>query len=304
MMKMPALTVMCRALVVLLSAAVAGCTTVNNNNINANTQRQTNQQVQVEAEGAVRAGEGVGATPAAGRPRVTPEDLGTPLAELHRNFTGKIMLAGRLMPLPEGEWYLAARGVGHGRGNDINETLLLLRQSGPSLSGLAMYTANPLAKPSSGYRLFPSCADSNYLFADVRTAAPDGRQDCFSIQFVSEAALRAPRAGPLVKALVDAANARNLAIPETMLVASFVEAEPTHVVVFTLYLNPDLAGVPPAPSVVRAESDWASFNLQRDPARAAYVQRLQAWGQAWRIALLDAFEGRGIHVSPEAAATP
>lgn len=60
------------------------------------------------------------------------------------------------------------RGIARGHGSDVNEELLMLRADGNSVSGFLTYSANPLAKPASGYRLFPSCSDSNYLYADVR----------------------------------------------------------------------------------------------------------------------------------------
>ncbi len=181
---------------------------------------------------------------------------------------------------------------------------ILLRQSGHNVSGLLIYSANPPAKPAPGYPLFPSCSDSGPLFADVREATPGGVQDCLSIQFVSEAALRAPNAPPTVRALVNGANARNLAIPETLLVTSLVQANQMHGHVFTLYLNPDLAGVPPEPSTVRAESGWARFNLDKDPARTAYLERLKAWCEGWHDVLKQAFDGRGAHVPPGVGATP
>ena len=292
-----------------LLLTLIGCTTVTNNNISANTQRTTDQQMQVAAMPGVRAGQ-AGVVPAPAQPSARPgppprpADLGVPLADLRRNYSGSVLLAGRQAPLPDGEWFLVGRGIARGRGSDVNEELLMLRADGNSVSGFLTYSANPLAKPAPGYRLFPSCSDSNYLYADVREATPGGRQDCLSIQFVSEAALRAPNVPAGVKALVDAANARNLAIPETMLVASLVQANATHGMVFTLYLNPDLAGVPPEPSSVRAQSGWASFNLDKDPTRAAYVQRLKAWSEGWHGVLQTAFDGQGAHVPPGAGATP
>jgi hypothetical protein len=257
----------------LLSLLLPGCTTVNN--INASSQRTTDQQMQVAAASPVRAAQvapapaptQLPATPSAHPARPpSPADLGVPLAELHATYTGSILLAGRQAPLPDGAWHLVGRVIAWGRGSDVNEELLLLRQTGNSVSGFLIYSANPLAKPAPGYRLFASCSDSNRLYADVRQAEPDGAQDCLSIQFVSEAALRAPNAPATAKVLADAANARNLAIPETMLVTSLVQADQTHAMVFALYLNPDLAGVPPEPSTVRAQSGWASFNLDKDPA--------------------------------------
>jgi hypothetical protein len=265
--------------------------------------------MQVAATPGVRAGQAAvapGPSPAPVSP-TTPlkaADLGVPLADIGKIYTGSILLAGRPAPLPDGEWLLAGRGIARGRGTSLNEELLLLRQSGHSVSGFLIYWANPLAKPAPGYPLFASCSDSNRLFADIREATPVGAQDCLSIQFVNEAALRAPNAATAVKALVDVANARNLAIPETMLVASLVRANATHAMVFTLYLNPDLAGVPPEPSSVPVQSSWASFNLDKDPARVAYMERLKAWSEGWRGVLTEAFGGRGVRVPPGAGTTP
>jgi len=56
--------------------------------------------------------------------------------------------------------------------------------------------------------------------------------------------------------------------------------------------------VPPEPSAVRAQSGWASFNPDKDPARGAYLERLKAWSEAWRDVLKDAFDGRGARVPP------
>jgi hypothetical protein len=293
--------------VIMVLLSLLGCTTINN--INANSQRMTDQQMQAAVVPGMRAGQ-VSAAPPPTRPsaaqaaRPSPADLGVPLAELHRTYTGSILLAGRQAPLPDGQWYLAARGVARGRGTDINEELLLLRQSGSSVSGFLIYSANPLAKPAPGYPLFPSCSDSNRLYADVREATPGGAQDCLSIQFVSEATLRASNASVFVKALVDAANARNLTIPETMLVTSLTQASQTHGMVFTLYLNPDLAGVPPEPSTVRAESGWASFNLDKDPARVAYLDKLKTWSEGWHGVMKVAFDGHGVQVPAGAGVTP
>ena len=210
---------------------------------------------------------------------------------------------GHDLPLPPGDWSLLSFNVQ--RDGDSLELLQVVmeRHTGSTAAGLFFAGGQPAGHrlPISG--LTAVCQESDVIENDIRAADPAGEQDCLNVNFASMplfrsgvSALAAGRSGAMQPeaALWFRAFAqldqRNLVVPQTMLVGRLSVVRHGDATLTTILSDPDAAGVKPDPTPSRATNGWARFNLDKDPAKRAFVQRIRAETEAYRVRLLDALD--------------
>jgi hypothetical protein len=286
-----------------LLLALGACTTVTTNQLSVDANRQ-------QTTAAALAANGTGGTPAAAprpgaslqpivrpaalrAPAPTAAEFGGTLPQVGRTYRGSIRFLGRDMPLPGGEWILVVQTLARFSDGTPLDQLGLVRHDGSALSGMLTMVGNPVGHPlAHGWPLNGLCRNSDVISSDVRAAEPMGAQDCQVANFLRTALWREPRETVLLRGIAHALESLNVTPPTTVVgVQTFVADGPYGIEADTFF-NPDQAGVAPELAAQRNQSGWTSFNLTKDPAKAAYVDRVKAWGATWRAAMLGALAGR------------
>ncbi len=237
--------------------------------------------------------------------RASDASLGGAVPEMNRTYSGSVVMLGRTIPLPAGAWTVVARGISAATVDPPSLDIAFIRSSGDALTGLLAIYGTPLGRPASaGFKVNATCAPAEVITADIAAENPGGDQDCLTVRFFRPVTYRDIRANPLVHAIIAQLDARNISAPPVMVGAEVFEADRAHELRMSGYFNPDAAGIAPDLSVQRAQSAWAPYNLPKDPQKVAYVERIKAWGESWRLGLRQLLEERSVPPSADMERTP
>jgi hypothetical protein len=185
--------------------------------------------------------------------------------------TGRLALAGKTIPLPEGPWRIAASG--HGSAKAANGTLfsvtagVLLVRPDPADRAFLLVQTNALPARD-GWGTSPSCEGT--LFTQI-SESRDLHEGCTFVSFA-----RGPhRVGTLLPALSAEAEGT---LPPWALVAGFRVSDRRDMIDMRLGVSPSS----PDPAA------WAEGPAGLDTAHAATLYRLSDWAQTARRATLAA----------------
>lgn len=185
--------------------------------------------------------------------------------------TGRLALAGKTIPLPEGPWRIAASG--HGSAKAANGTLfsvtagVLLVRPDPADRAFLMVQTNALPARD-GWGTSPSCEGT--LFTQI-SESRDLHEGCTFVSFA-----RGPhRVGTLLPALSAEAVGT---LPPWALVAGFRVSDRRDMIDMRLGVSPSS----PDPAA------WAEGPAGLETAHAATLHRLSDWAQTARRATLAA----------------
>ena len=246
-------------------------------------------------------------------PAPSDAEMGGRVPKIGHHYRGSVPYLGRDLPLPDGDWILLVREVVYARPQPDptkpvqppRDHIALVRRDNGVLTGLIEAFGNPDGKPSPiGWPLDAICGSDTVIRSDVRKADPRGDQDCMAVNFINTTRFRDAGAPRFLRSLAVGLDGLNLLPPAIMVGVVIAEADPTHLLTVSVFLNPDAAGITPDHAVQRARSDWASFNLPHDPAKLAYVEKLEAWGRRWRDVMRQQLSNDRVPVPADAAVTP
>ena len=220
----------------------------------------------------------------------------------NENYRGTVPLLGRSIHLPEGEWtVLASQAFSVGNLGVVAVSIALVRHDGPQLRGIVEIATNTRAA-SRGIPLSNVCVTSDVLWNDVREAVPFGRQDCSAIGFQRPVLWRENQKS-FNHQIAQALDALNVQTPNVLVSLAVHETKGGWFIGETWHQNPDAAGITPDLSTQRAQSAWAAFNLAKDPAKAAFVDRLKSEAPAIRTNLRTLLEAPPPYI-PATGLTP
>jgi hypothetical protein len=211
---------------------------------------------------------------------------------------GTVQFAGRAIPLPtlagsSSGWTVVAR-IPIARQDGLRiDNVVLAAWSGHTLTGLVRLTGSDRATPSkTGYRADGNCERSDVNFTAVQSNADFGEQECQMIDFVEVKTIEAQTSPPVMRAAIGDIKLRSLTPPSTMVGAYFRLASREHVLIATYYFNPEIEGIPAPQNPTWSESDWNKYKIANDPAKRAYIARVQSWIGDWKSVLKSGFDGQ------------
>jgi hypothetical protein len=246
--------------------------------------------------------------PPNGRPapvRASDASLGGSVPEVNLSYTGSVELLGRRIPLPAGEWTVVARDFSTDKVDPPSVDIAFVRSEGHRITGLLSIYGTPLGRPApAGFKVNTACTASDVILNEVAAESPGGVQDCLNVRWLRPVIYHDIRSSAFVHNIAAALDARDIGLPAVMVGAEAYEADRGHELRFAAFFNPDAAGITPDLSVQRGQSGWAPYNLPKDPQKAAYVERVRNWGEAWRPALRQLLSSRTVTASAEMQATP
>lgn len=226
------------------------------------------------------------------------------LPEVDRTYRGEVTFLDRRTPLPDGEWTVIATSKTTYRNGPLAGGVILLRHRGNVVTGLIHMVGNKDPRESGGFPVSRVCTTSDVIWSDARAAEPGGAQDCVAITFNRTAQWRDPGASAVYRAITRALDSHDVTPPPVLIGTAFAVTNARYHLFEYVWLNPDLAGIAPDLAAYRSQSDWASFNLSRDPRKQAYIERLKAWSAGWREVLTKVIDGERWSLPPDVAATP
>ena len=178
---------------------------------------------------------------------------------------GHVDLAGKQIVLPAGDWIVAGRaaetlpalaGVPYG----AIESLVLLKLADKPAKTVAAFVIarrNAIAI-TDGWGVAPECQRTDILLAVVYQD-DEGHSFCGFVNHVLSAV--EPTSDPAWKQAVDYANAHDLALPGTWLMAGFRLSNLSDVLDVRYNFNPDLQGITPVPAKSWASSIWTRSRI-------------------------------------------
>jgi hypothetical protein len=287
------------ALPVLLLAA---CTVVSNTQQTVAAASSAGESHVAAFQQAIPAAQAVFASRAADIKKATADI--DPLPEMNRTYSGTVPMIGRNIPLPAGAWTTIETDRKIYRAGPPTGGVMLMRHDGNVLTGLIEIQGNTLPREGVTYPVNPFCAMSDVISSDVRAAEPGGRQDCAMITFSRTATWQDNMAPPALRAVSKGFDSFGVTLPPVLITAGFFVSNPRYSLAEVVWLNPDIDGIAQDLSTQRSQSDWASFNLGRDPRKQAYVDRVKAWSTQWRAVVKAEVDGARPVLSAEAMTTP
>jgi hypothetical protein len=181
----------------------------------------------------------------------------------------EVVVAGRRVPLPEGQWSELAR-FKDPRG--VREVAILGRVRSSRLVELVGIDADNAAS----YPRNASCDRTDYLAIDVTSNEPSGAQRCWWVNH-AVGLWRDQNAFRLAR---NAARSVASVMPDVMINVSVHEADKSGSVTAHYYFDPAEKGIA-TPLTSWADSPWQRDHVASDPARKNYVDERIGWGKSW-----------------------
>lgn len=184
-----------------------------------------------------------------------------------------LKIAGKQVPLPNGEWVVAGTGGQTVSHPDIGaygavRTVVLAQVSQGKVAALAEVNAN-LIPVTDGWGQTASCAKGDQFLLVTRYRS-GWDLSCFFIHATPVRDASGPEAWTNARAYLSKAN---LALPETALTVGFRASDRQDVIDLRLHFNPALL-----PGVEAKDArDWTSESVKANPAQRRAVEILSAW---------------------------
>ncbi len=189
---------------------------------------------------------------------------------------GILSLNGKQVPLPAGEWTVAADGPSDWTNPAIGaygflRTLVLFRQDGKRVDAIAEINTNALPT-AEGWGMTADCNRTDLIMAVVRYRAGwDG--SCF---FVTHT-ITTKETTPAWKQARDFAKQKGWQFSPTWVTAGFRSANRSDVIDARFHFAPEAYGfATETPSSWRS-SLWLATRLDRDPAKLAFTHSVSDW---------------------------
>jgi len=218
-----------------------------------------------------------------------------------QTVAGKLVLNAKQVPLPEGEWKVAA--IGYNRivtGADVGafgtiDNLFLVRSKGETVEAIAEINANTVPTMD-GWGTTKDCTAEDALFkAVVFKSGWDG--SCF---FGKRTEPGPDRKGPLTWSKVTQyATTNKLAMPAAFVTVGFRTSDRRDVVDVRFHFNPETRNQPTAADA------WTKDAIEGNAARKTYVQELNLWAANYggyvEKGLRNQLNGKHVMPMPSAA---
>ncbi|MBI3374542.1 MAG: hypothetical protein HY017_22685 [Betaproteobacteria bacterium] len=206
-----------------------------------------------------------------------------------QSLTGELAIQGRTIPLPDGNWTVAAH-FPVSRAGSVESVVLAQSRDGKLLKALVAQAARLPADQANGFRKSPQCGRTNLLFSKTLSNQDFDKQDCWTINHVPVAPLREPTAPGIFRAAVGELDAKAIALPSVLMSTYFRLADKQGFVNAIYYFNPESEGITSSSTSIWEESDWHRNYIREYPEKVAYFRKLQTWSEHWHARVQQAFE--------------
>lgn len=222
----------------------------------------------------------------------TPVRAAAPEPDLGPVFQGRIAVAGKPVPLPDGTWTVI--GDGHSaRRNPQTEafgavrSVVLAALQGSQVTALAVINTNTIGV-GRGWLYGDPCLDPQVHYSDLVGNAADGA--CVLVTHVLSVA-EVGASAAWVQALQTLADSGRR-VPSTWLSVRFVAADLSDFLDVRYYFNPELHGFGPVARTSWAQNAWHRLKVAPDSEKAAFIDKLVTWGVGLRPFVRDGLHRR------------
>ena len=207
--------------------------------------------------------------------QATPPAPIAPDSLMGKRLQDQVVVQGQTIPLPAGTWTVLAHFRDQGRSLAQGDAVVLGRIDGNKLAGLVAVNATQLSGGATP-RPFEACNRADYAFRKVDTYDAQGEQRCWWINH----AVSVWQSQPIFQAARTELSRLGVSPPQVLMNVGLRRADANGMATTFYYFDPASEGIASA-STTWAESEWQRSRLDADPARKAYVQKLERWGEGW-----------------------
>jgi hypothetical protein len=205
--------------------------------------------------------------------------------------SGSVAIGDKMIPLPPGEWVVAATESAFSGAATPLAALSLVNVAPGAHAVLVTAHANlGTASGAAGWTSLRSCARDDMLFIATEANEPGGDQRCWFINH--SGTTRASRTSRLLKDTLDFAQARGLRIPSTVLTVGYRLADIRDVLTVRYYFDPETRGFPPSRELNWRSNDWHRDRMHGDERRQQYIAALKSWGAETLPGVRGGFRGK------------
>lgn len=215
--------------------------------------------------------------------------LGLPEAGLAESFSGAIVLNGRAVPLPPGEWQLLASIEEPAAGQALGgRAVLLVQEAGDRLAAMVVARASTRARNAvyTNWSRRGACAEGDETIAVILREASERKQDCARVTSWTNPAARPPDPAPEFSRYFDLARTRPGWVPARFHSVWIGLADQTGDLEVYYHFSPETRGF------WRDERPWAQNGwnpANQGPQQKAYLLRLVGWGKGAHQAVRGGF---------------
>lgn len=208
-------------------------------------------------------------------PAPPPPAPPAPDALMGKRFKDLIKVQAQVVPLPSGSWTVLAHFRNPGGGPRRGDAVVLGNIEGNKLLGAIAINAWQRSA-GADTAAFEACNRQDYVFRKLEAYDAQGEQRCWWINH----AVALWQNEPVFQAAKLELERLGVSAPPVMLNVAIRRADATGFATTFYYFNPAEDGIASAAGTW-ANSEWHRSRIDADPARRAYVQKLQRWGESW-----------------------
>jgi len=206
------------------------------------------------------------------------------VAPIGTTVSGSFELGGRLIPLPEGTFHLAARSINEsvhsGGGIYISRPQVVhvvAVQIRPPRLIAAVHARTALRPESHRFNWAGQpCKREDTLYRADLTGSHGEDENCLLVNHMT---LLGPQAQGIWKDTATWLRGQNVQLPVMVITADVTRFQRSQLVAATYAFNPRMYGCNAPASRSWAESPWHKNAISEDPQRVRFVESVTAWGK-------------------------
>lgn len=197
-----------------------------------------------------------------------------------------LRIGGKSVPLPDGDWVVAAteRGYEQMATEMVNVFLLNTR---PNAEILAVQASTNLGAYVGGWKQLATCERRDMLFAQPNDGYSHERQACWFVNHVAVSGRT-----KIVADTLDFIRKRGMSFPAVSPYVGMRVADQTDYLTARFYFDPRVANLTDPRGLIRVASAWRADRIEQTPPLRAYADRVIGWGREWFPKVQTGFFGR------------
>ena len=206
--------------------------------------------------------------------------------------SGTVVVEGRVVPLPPGEWREVGRGVEvdnlryTGQQYRLGKAIFVQEKDGRATAMTVVWAASTNPGTTINWRVEPVCRRED-LFAQLSQSTDHRSMDCLAVGAFMPARRRGERVAAEWRGYMDELESRPDWIPPTWVFASYRLTDPYNLLAVEYRFSPEAHGFAPDRRAWAANG-WNPGNL--DGPRRGFMERVRYWATWARPALWQAFQ--------------
>lgn len=205
-----------------------------------------------------------------------------------RTYSATAHINGFDVALPKGDWITLANSSVN-LPSASGEVFFLGQVRNKRLVGaLRIFAIRSKSLPGEGFDEVKSCSETNPYRIAVTIDEPlaaHGHQACWTMRNIYSEGLshwgdRAAHLSAIDRAAGGDMAAKGVTYPQDMISLTFTRTETWGVLEVGYLFSPEADGYQSTTVLSVRDSDWTAQNLAHEPDKAAYIEKLKAWGSA------------------------